>query len=274
MIETTAGAVLRAAEFIASVGIFISTAELLRNWRDMRPDGIYAWRVLRSRPMTFRYPRLTRPLDVLLDLPVFPVVLAIRLAAISLLFLPALLRETEIAALAIVVATTFLINYRHVYGNDGSDQMSSLIFGAILLVRIGPGDPRLAAAGAWFLALQSCASYSIAGIAKVRGQKWINGTALFEIFNTESYGLRAAASFLSQHAMVARAMTWSVVAIECTFPLAILGGPKVCLLYLAWGVAFHTANATIMGLNSFLWAFLATYPAIFWCATKTFSLWR
>ena len=32
--------------------------------------------------------------------------------------------------------------------------------------------------------------------------------------------------------------------------------------YLAAGLAFHTANAMVMGLNTFLWAFEATYPAI------------
>jgi hypothetical protein len=266
VIEFSASMALRAAEWLAAVGIFISTAEHLSNWRDFRPDGIYAWKVLRSRPSTFTFPRLARVFDVLLDLPLFLSVLALRLVMISVLFLPSLPRAMEVAALAGIVATTFLLNFRHAYGQDGSDQMSSLTFVALLLVRAGPEDPRLIAAGVWFLALQACASYCIAGIAKVRGPKWIDGSALFLIFNTESYGLPAAAKFLARHVTIAKAMAWSVVIIECTFPLAILGGPRVCLFYLAWGLAFHIANATIMGLNSFLWAFLATYPAIYWCA--------
>src|ERR1700682_5388250 len=147
---------------------------------------------------------------------------------ISLLFAPALDRRLEIAALAGIVLTTFLLNFRHAYGQDGSDQMFSLIFVALLLVRAGPEDPRLLAAGAWFLALQSCASYCIAGIAKVRGEKWLNGSALFLIFNTASYGLASVADFLSRHPAVASVMTWSVMVVECSFPLAILGGPKFC----------------------------------------------
>lgn len=265
----SAATALRAAEWLAAVGFFVATAEHLANWRDFRPDGIYAWRVLRSRPAIIRFPRLARMLDVLLDLPGFAVILALRLACLAALFVPSLPRGGEVAALAVIVATSFLLNFRHAYGQDGSDQMSSLVFVTLLLVRLGPDDPRLLAAGAWFLALQVCASYAIAGIAKVRGAKWTNGSALFLIFNTESYGHPAAARFLSVHTTVAKVMTWSVVLVECTFPLAILAGPKVCLLYLAWGVAFHVANATIMGLNSFLWAFLATYPAVLWCAGVT-----
>src|ERR1700692_3578532 len=141
---------LRAAEWLAAVGIFISTAEHLSNWRDFRPDGSYAWKVLRSRPSTFTFPRLARVFDVLLDLPLFLSVLALRLVMISVLFLPSLPRAMEVAALAGIVATTFLLNFRHAYGQDGSDQMSSLTFVALLLVRAGPEDPRLIAAGVWF----------------------------------------------------------------------------------------------------------------------------
>src|ERR1700682_28006 len=75
VITLSANVALRAAEWIAAIGIFISTAEHLSNWRDFRPDGTYAWRVLRSRPATFLYPRLARVLDVLLDVPAFLIVL-------------------------------------------------------------------------------------------------------------------------------------------------------------------------------------------------------
>ena len=34
------------------------------------------------------------------------------------------------------------------------------------------------------------------------------------------------------------------------------------ILFLAWGVVFHIANAFTMGLNTFFWSFLATYPAL------------
>jgi hypothetical protein len=38
------------------------------------------------------------------------------------------------------------------------------------------------------------------------------------------------------------------------------------LLFLGWGVAFHLGCAVVMGLNNFLWAFIATYPALLFAA--------
>jgi hypothetical protein len=34
------------------------------------------------------------------------------------------------------------------------------------------------------------------------------------------------------------------------------------------GILFHVANAVIMGLNTFVWAFVETYPAILFCAVS------
>ncbi len=266
MTSLTAEGALRAAEWIAAFGQLISTGEHLANRRQFGRDGIYSWRVLRSRPGVFVHRRFTRLVDVVFDMPVFAGILGLRLAFIALVLLPLPNPLLNTVALAGIVGTTFLLNYRHSYGQDGSDQMSSLIFVTLLIVRLGPQSSLLSAAGVWFIALQSCASYCIAGIAKVQGPKWRAGDAVFQILNTESYGMRPVAHFLSGHVSISRVLTWSVVAIECAFPLAVCLGPVVCVLFLLWGFAFHVANATIMGLNSFLWAFLATYPAIFWCA--------
>ena len=38
----------------------------------------------------------------------------------------------------------------------------------------------------------------------------------------------------------------------------------LALAVLAAALVFHAGNAAIMGLNTFVWAFAATYPAILW----------
>jgi len=45
------------------------------------------------------------------------------------------------------------------------------------------------------------------------------------------------------------------------------------LVFLGWGLAFHLMNALVMGLNSFLWAFLATYGAIIYCCMQFSTYW-
>jgi hypothetical protein len=52
-----------------------------------------------------------------------------------------------------------------------------------------------------------------------------------------------------------------VIAFECAFPLALIDARLLSLL----GIAFHVVNARVLGLNRFLWAWLAAYPALwFW----------
>jgi hypothetical protein len=70
------------------------------------------------------------------------------------------------------------------------------------------------------------------------------------------------------------ATAWSVIAFESLFPLAILAGPKGALVFLGIGVMFHLANAAVMGLNNFVWAFTATYPAVHYCAERIQTLLR
>jgi hypothetical protein len=70
------------------------------------------------------------------------------------------------------------------------------------------------------------------------------------------------------------AAAWSVIAFESLFRLAILAGPKGALVFLGIGVVFHLANAAVMGLNNFVWAFTATYPAVHYCAERMQTLLR
>jgi hypothetical protein len=62
------------------------------------------------------------------------------------------------------------------------------------------------------------------------------------------------------------ALAWLVISFECTFPIALAFGKTGSAVYAAIGIAFHISNAVIMGHNTFIWAFVATYPAILFCA--------
>jgi hypothetical protein len=52
------------------------------------------------------------------------------------------------------------------------------------------------------------------------------------------------------------------------FPLARAFGATGVAVFAVLGILFHVANAVIMGLNTFVWAFVATYPAILFCAVS------
>lgn len=263
-----AGAVLLAVRLLAATGILISTAELLANRHDHRDDRLYSWKVFRSQPLLVRHPRLGMVLDVILRYPRYVAVLWLRLVAIVLVVCAAWWAWLDVWALGAVLLTTLLVNFRSPFGQDGSDQMSSLVFVTLFLVALSGNDEAVQWAAIWFLALQACLAYFAAGVAKARGAKWTTrGDAVYQIFNTSSYGLKSVARFLRDRPALGRLVTWSVVAAELAFPLVLVAGRPLMWLFLAWGLAFHVTNAAVMGLNSFFWAFVSTYPAILFCAT-------
>jgi hypothetical protein len=82
------------------------------------------------------------------------------------------------------------------------------------------------------------------------------------------YGSRAAGRFVNGRPWLCVALAWAVIFSECLFPLSLAVPMPVALALLAGGVAFHVTSGVVMGLNTFIWSFLATYPAILWCHAR------
>ena len=250
----------------------ISTTELIMNGRHCTDEKLFSWKIFRSQPALVKSRLANRILDGLLRYRHYMALLWIRLAAIILVIIPLPLPWLTTFFLGIILLTTLLINFRSPFGQDGSDQMSSVLFITLFLTELVP-DKTVQQAGIWFIALQSCLSYFAAGVAKAKGKKWTSqGTAVYLIFNTASYGSKPVAGFLRKYPPAGKWLTWSVIAAEVTFPLVLVCGFPLCWIFIIWGALFHIMNALVMGLNSFLWAFLATYPAILYC-TATVSHW-
>ncbi|HKV36892.1 MAG TPA: hypothetical protein VJP89_21305 [Pyrinomonadaceae bacterium] len=259
--------VYRLVALIAGIGILISTAEFISNWREYTHDGIFSWKILRERKLLLGNAQFTSLTECLFDVPGFLIVLAVRLLAVTgmLVFIVVDHSLSPILLLFILV-TTLLINLRHSFGMDGSDQMSSLIVVILCIYSITPANPVVAHVGLWFIALQACLSYLASGLAKLVSVKWRSGKAIFEILNTKSYGRRDVASLIQKFPFLSFIFSWSVIVLETIFPVVLLGNKPVVLLFFLALTGMHLSIALFMGLNSFFWAFTATYPAIYFCA--------
>lgn len=157
-----------------------------------------------------------------------PVLAAQAVAALGLCF------DRRWALVALLTTIWIGWGFRGTF-NGGSDNMTVVVLCALLW----PAGGRL------YLAVQLCLSYFVAGVVKLRQPSWWDGTAL--------------RAFLGPGwpAWVG----WGVIVWECLFPLALVsrgfaGG------FCAVGVAFHLANCRLLGLNRFLWIWLAAYPAL------------
>ena len=170
-------------------------------------------------------------------------------------------------ACGIVAVTSLLLVLRSRFGTDGADELLFLIFVAAAIA-YGVGDPGAREVVLWFLAGQACLAYLTAGVAKAISPAWRAGRALPGIFGTTAYGHPRAGTLLGRHCLLARAGGWSVIVLETSFPLVLLGVPPLTYALLLGTTTFHLGAAWLMRLNTFLWAFVATYPAVLACVLR------
>jgi hypothetical protein len=253
---------------LSSTGVFIASMELLTLKGEFEDGGLFSWDVLRTVSRATLSVGTGRPRQ-LISHPFFvPAVTGARaLAALILIFFSNNYAVSTACVFAIIAAS-IVMYWRAPLGLDGSDQMSLITFVAVAIYKLFPGDVHVAQASLWFIAIQGCLSYCVAGIAKVISPVWRSGEAVRRILGTRTYGSSRVACLVSGRDGVCVALSWLLMLFECTFPLALAFGETGFAVFAVLGIFFHITNAVIMGLNTFVWAFVATYPAMLFCAVS------
>lgn len=234
---------------LAALAVALSAIELLLV-RAAWSTGPLRWATLRRELA----PTWRRLLDPAFGARGFTAVLLTQLAlALALPWLahPALPVALLVATLA--VGARFRGSYA-----GGSDAMTAVVLVGLALA---PLSPR---AGLGYIAAQLVLSYVVAGAGKLADPAWRRGDTLPALLALPAYHAPAAIRRLPPRALAAAG--YAVIAFEIGFPLALLG-PRAAAGAIALGLAFHLANAVVLGLNRFLWAWLAAYPALVWAAT-------
>lgn len=247
--------------FLFCVGVLISSGEYLAIRKEFTEEGVYSWRIFSSRPSylnsgfglqkmgsLFRYRSVV-------SIHATRIICCVALPFIDELFPKALL-------ISVVTLSSLILSFRNIAGNDGSDQMSSIICIALFVAYVS-ADPFIMRVALIFIASQSVLAYVVAGVAKMLSPKWRKGLAVYQIMNTQTYGHERVAQYLAKAPKASNyLLCWSVMLFESLFFLVLFIPAPYCLVFLIWGIAFHIYNAATMGLNNFLWPFVATYPAI------------
>jgi len=167
-------------------------------------------------------------------------------------------------ACALALVTHMILHYRVVFGFDGSDQMQGVIWGGLLVFHSSPvGTTRDLALG--FIVGQLLLSYVAAGVAKLMSPIWRSGAAVELVLGTATYGSPMARALASRRGVSAIA-SWATMVFEAGCPLFLLLGYSGAVLLCVGGAFFHLSVATLMGLNLFVWAFLACYPPLIYLA--------
>ena len=126
-------------------------------------------------------------------------------------------------------------------------------------------------AGLIFISVNSLLVYFFTGYKKLISSLWRNGDAIFIIMNTEIYGKYNIASFVKDKKKLRLIICWSTILFQLTFPLTLFN-EYILITYLVLGLFFHLFIAITMKLHNFLYAFISTYPAIYFLSIY-FSNW-
>ncbi|WP_171052848.1 alpha/beta fold hydrolase [Streptomyces marianii] len=239
----------------------VSSLEILTTEEDRAAGGFNDWRVVRDHYAHFPAP-VRKGLDALGNPAVTRVLHVGRVAAAASLVASKSQGRWRACADAYLALSSVALHPRHMYGTDGSDQLSLLVQFSMTVARAGRGNPRLADACLWFVALQSTLSYAVSGLVKLPGPDWRSGRALPGIMRTQNYGDRDVYGLLRKYPQAAKVLTHGVLALECGFPLVYYRQGRYAPALLAAAGAFHVVNTRVMGLGRFLPAFLSTYPAV------------
>ncbi len=251
---------LSITERLIGIWATISSAEWLVGARLFADDGILSWRVLGLRRGAVR----TRPISQLVaSIEGTRVVLVLRLlAGVAMLFAPQPL--IALPVLVLLLGTHLWMSYRSVFGGDGSDQMGLvLMIGSIITVAgLCFRSPDVAMWGMVAIAGQATLSYFFAGAAKFVSPIWRGGDALMGVMKTQTYGHVQAERLGGSHPSLAKVICWVVIVTEMLFPLVLFAPTPILIAALCGFAFFHVSNAYFMGLNTFVWTFVGTYPAV------------
>ena len=162
--------------------------------------------------------------------------------------------------------TTFLITLRWRGSfNGGSDYLTLIILFCLCVAFTNKSSEVLGKGALWYISLQVISSYFLAGLYKIKQEKWRSGKAITAFVTSPNYRVPVIIGEKSTDPTWAKIFSWAVMLFEMSFPL-VLVHPSLTFFYLSAGIAFHLTNFFIFGLNRFFWAWCASYPAIIFCA--------
>ncbi|CAN5305482.1 hypothetical protein BH09BAC6_BH09BAC6_10130 [soil metagenome] len=255
---------------LAAVYILLDSAGKLYHYKEFKDDGISSWKYFRTnRYFTSRGKTFTHILDVIFEYRAWLYILTLRLlSALYLLFLPQQNMASTLCLLILFIAGG-LVNLRNgAFGAETENRLGLMIVGALLLHCLVP-TPLITHITLWFIAIQSCLSYLTAGMVKLLDKEWRNGNGIFNVVNSPNLMVwDKPAFFFKRYPAPGKFLTWATIVMECTFPLVLIIGSPAFVLFLIWGILFHSAIATLLGLNKFFWVWIATYPAIIYIAQR------
>ncbi len=101
------------------------------------------------------------------------------------------------------------------------------------------------------IAIQLCLLYGIAGLSKVQGETWRDGTALYYALRGGQYVWPGFSEAIYQNAYLTVMLSYCTVAFQVSFPFLFFMGRRSRSLAICISLGFHVGIMSFMGLISF-----------------------
>jgi len=259
-----------AVEITLAIQVITATAELLKLRREYSEVGLLAWQIQRLGPKVSIYVKKLG-LDFVCSYPNVLVALILRLLCAIAIPVAILFHQSILVLLFIITAINLIMQVRNSQSNDGSDQMAVVCFIALALANAINTDSSKSFA-LFFIAAQASLAYGTSGFLKMQKKGWYTGEYATEVLKTSSYGDKNVLEIALKRRSIAKVLGIMVVYGDCLLSLAFAFPPNICIFILFFGVFLHIGIGRIMGLNTFMWSYIATYPAILFASHAIYSL--
>jgi len=252
---------------IAAAGIAVATTEDLYRFAIFSDGGLLSWRVLQLTTRSTYESTIWRGISLLLRPRVFRAALLFRLLAAGIVSAMAIIGWNEqyvllAGSMALLLATLLLGLRSNGLGLDGAHQMNLIILAHMTVFWLAPAGSVIRTWCLIALGLHAVLAYVASGVFKAAGPMWRNGDAISGIMSAKIYGHRSFGMLLNRYRGLSLLMCWFTILFEVSFFVVLFSDGTVLYALLAVGLMFHVANAVFMGLGGFLFAFVATYPAV------------
>ncbi len=243
---------------LCCAGILVQSLELASFWRELRNHHLLGYHgeiAATSRLRRLLQRSQTFPANLL-------VLLGRVLAAAACLVLP-FGTSLMTCLLGSLFLTQLYYNRRFQLIFSNADHMTLIGLAAVVVGGLPKGSSALQFTALGFLAFQCSLAYVAGGVSKVLVANWRTGSRLIQVFQDSAHRFSPLGAWLARRPRIALLMSWSVIVLELLFPLCLILPPFGFWIFIVAGLMFHAVIAVVMGLPGFLWAFGATYPALY-----------
>lgn len=186
---------------------------------------------------------------------------------------------TRISAFCVFILL-FIFKFRNIYLMDGGDNVITAILPLFLFVkskslmkgyevlrdRFGLNNNfyvnKMHNIFVLGIMIQICIVYFFAGLHKLQGEVWLNGTALYYILNSADFSAYTINEYITKSSVMVTFLTWFTILFQLMFPVLVWFS-KTKKMMLILGILLHLGIFLFMRIDNFSYVMLACYAVFF-----------